>query len=64
VDCNAAPTFGTMSVPVAGAGNYSVVVSLLNGSRLDVVPPTPPLPVNVPTACGVVTTYEAVFEIP
>ena len=64
VDCNAAQTLGTMSVPVLGVGSYNVVMSLLDINDNDLVPPTPPLQVNVPSACAVVTTPEAVFEIP
>jgi hypothetical protein len=65
VPCNAGQTLGTMDVPAAGPGNYTIVVSLLNQYNDDVVPPTPPLTVTVPNSCADVTTpYDAVFDIP
>jgi hypothetical protein len=65
VDCLAGQTFGTMEIPVAGPGNYTIVVSLLDANDNDVVPPTPPLTETVPNSCQSITTrYDAVFEIP
>ena len=64
VDCLGGQTFGTMEIPAAGPGNYSVVMSLLDSNRLDVVPPTPPLTVTIPQSCADVTTIEAVFVVP
>lgn len=62
--CGGTQTMGTMQVPVAGPGNYTLVVSLLDSARVDVVPPTPPLTVTVPQSCADVTTIEAVFTLP
>ncbi len=64
VDCLAAQTLGTAAIPVAGAGDYTIVMSLLDANRLDVVPPTPAMTVRLQSACGSLTTDEAVFEIP
>ena len=65
VPCLAGQTFGTMEIPAAAPGNYTIVVSLLDANRLDVVPSTPPLTVTVPNSCASITTpYDAVFEIP
>jgi hypothetical protein len=64
VDCPASLTQGTMSVSAAGPGSYTIVVSLLDSLRADVVPPTPPLTATVATSCADVTTLEAVFVIP
>ena len=64
VDCAAGQTFGTMQVPAAGPGTYTIVVSLLDGNRLDVVPQTPPIDITIPSSCADVSTPEAVFEIP
>jgi hypothetical protein len=64
VPCAAAQTLGTMTIPAAGPGNYTIVVSLLDNFDYDVVPPTPPLNVVVPNTCQSITTDEAVFKIP
>ena len=64
VDCLPGQTRDTMDIPVAGPGSYTIVVSLLDISRFDVVPPTPPLPVIIPQTCADVTTPEAVFAVP
>jgi hypothetical protein len=64
VDCQAGQTLGTMSIPVAGPGSYTIVVSLLDIDRVDVVAPTPPLTVSIPQTCADVTTIEAVFVLP
>lgn len=64
-DCPANLTSGTMEIPAQGAGSYTLVVRALSTALTDVVSPTPPLTVNITTACGTVTTPgEAVFEIP
>jgi hypothetical protein len=63
-DCLAGQTLGTLTIPAAGPGNYTIVVSLLDAARYDVVPPTPPLPVTIPNSCASITTDEAVFLIP
>jgi len=55
---------GTAAIPVAGAGDYTIVMSLLDANRLDVVPATPAMTVRLSSGCGVLTTDEAVFEIP
>jgi len=65
VNCLAGQTFGTMEIPAAAPGSYTIVVSLLDANHNDVVPPTPPLTVVVPNSCADVTTpYDAVFDIP
>jgi hypothetical protein len=63
-DCLAAQTGGTLEIPAAGPGSYNLVVSLLDINRLDVVAPTPTLPVTIQQTCADVTTPEAVFRLP
>jgi hypothetical protein len=62
--CLAGQTLGTLTIPAGGPGNYTIVVSLLDAARYDVVPPTPPLTVTIPNSCASITTDEAVFLIP
>lgn len=53
-----------MQIPVAGPGNYSIVMSLLDSLGYEVVPPTPALLVTIQPSCANVTTVDAVFSIP
>jgi hypothetical protein len=64
VDCPANFSAGTMTIPVGGAGSYTIVVAALDPARVQVVAPTPALTQNLGTACGTATTPEAVFAIP
>jgi hypothetical protein len=63
ISCLASQSFGTMEITAPAPGSYSIVMSLLDAARLDVVPPTPPLTVTIPDRCADVTTLEAVFDV-
>ena len=64
VNCPANFSAGTMTIPVGGAGSYTIVVAALDAAGNPVVAPTPSMTVNLPTACGTLQTDEAVFLIP